>query len=105
MYAILLKLHNVLHVTWCYALLSRLRSRNSSLISTKLLCLLPVQVSTPGVYCNVSAVDFSFRTPLHWAAVLGFDSIVQYLLEVGANPTAADGEGALPLHYAVSPFQ
>ena len=68
-------------------------SANMSVITTL--------VTTPGVYCNVSAIDYMFRTPLHWAAVLGFDEVVQYLLSVGSNPTAEDATKSLPLHYAV----
>lgn len=59
-------------------------------------------MSTPGVHCNTSAVDNMFRTPLHWAAVLGFEEALNFLLEAGSNPTVGDIQGALPLHYAVS---
>lgn len=63
---------------------------------------LSCQVTTPGVHCNTSAVDHMFRTPLHWAAVLGFEEVLSFLLEVGSNPAVGDVQGALPLHYAVS---
>ena len=43
-----------------------------------------------------------FRTPLHWAAVLGFEEVLGFLLEVGSNPAVGDVQGAFPLHYAVS---
>lgn len=48
------------------------------------------------------AVDSDFRTPLHWAAVLGLSQIVGILMENGADPTALDATGATPLRYAVS---
>ncbi|XP_059165676.1 inversin-like [Physella acuta] len=50
--------------------------------------------------CNVSALDNVFRTPLHWAAVLGHSKIVSILLESGADSTSSDSNGATPLHYA-----
>ena len=61
------------------------------------------QVSVAGVRCDLSAVDLQFRTPLHWAAVLGLSEIVTLLLERGADISAADGVGATAQHYAVSP--
>jgi inversin len=65
------------------------------------LTIITTLLTTPGVHCNVSAIDYMFRTPLHWAAVLGYDQVLQYLLEAGANPSAGDGNNCLPLHYAV----
>lgn len=48
------------------------------------------------------AVDKDFRTPLHWAAVLGLSQIVGILMENGADPLATDAIGATALRYAVS---
>ena len=48
------------------------------------------------------AVDKNFRTPLHWAAVMGLSQIVGILMENGADPTSLDSTGATPLRYAVS---
>ena len=56
----------------------------------------------PGVRCDLSSVDNQFRTPLHWASVLGLTEIVGLLMERGANSSATDTLGATPLHYAVS---
>ena len=50
--------------------------------------------------CNVSALDNVFRTPLHWAAVLGHSNIVGQLLGSQADCTSSDANGATPLHYA-----
>ena len=50
----------------------------------------------------MNAVDMQFRTPLHWAAVLGLSEVVTLLMERGANPAALDAVGATALHYAVS---
>uniref|UniRef100_K1PRS0 Inversin n=1 Tax=Magallana gigas TaxID=29159 RepID=K1PRS0_MAGGI len=50
--------------------------------------------------CNVSALDNMFRTPLHWAAVLGHSAVVALLLENGAEYSVSDSNGATPLHYA-----
>ena len=61
----------------------------------------PSQTSTVGVKCDLSAVDLQFRTPLHWAAVLGSAEVVRLLVERGADPSATDAVGATPLHYAV----
>lgn len=61
-----------------------------------------LQVSNVGVRCDLSAVDLQFRTPLHWAAVLGLSELVGLLLQKGADPNAADAVGATALHYAVS---
>lgn len=41
------------------------------------------------------------KTPLHWAAINGHLLIVQTLLQAGAEPDAADSEGATALFYAV----
>ena len=41
-----------------------------------------------------------FRTPLHWAAVLGHSRIVRMLLDRKADFSSSDSNGALPLHYA-----
>ena len=43
-----------------------------------------------------------FRSPLHWASVLGLSEIMTLLLGYGANPVIADAVGATALHYAVS---
>ena len=79
---------------------------------SKLECLkvtIPVSVSLfypqctmKGVKCDLDAVDMQFRSPLHWAAVLGLSEIMTLLLNYGANPTIADAVGATALHYAVS---
>lgn len=45
--------------------------------------------------------DSQGLTPLHYAASLGHDSIVQKLLDCGAQATLADGEGLTALHHAV----
>ncbi|XP_052812830.1 inversin-like isoform X2 [Mya arenaria] len=50
--------------------------------------------------CNVSALDNMFRTPLHWAAVLGHSKIVSLLLDNHADYSSSDQNGATPLHYA-----
>ncbi|XP_023931035.1 inversin-like isoform X1 [Lingula anatina] len=50
--------------------------------------------------CNVSALDNMFRTPLHWAAVLGHSKIVELLLSKKADYASSDSNGATPLHYA-----
>lgn len=47
-------------------------------------------------------MDLQFRTPLHWAAVLGLGEVVGMLMEKGADPACADAVGATALHYAVS---
>lgn len=60
------------------------------------------KTSTAGVRCDVSAVDLQFRTPLHWAAVLGLGEVVGMLMERGADPACVDAVGATALHYAVS---
>lgn len=52
--------------------------------------------------CDISAVDLQFRTPLHWAAVLGLGEVVGMLMERGADLACADAVGATALHYAVS---
>ena len=55
---------------------------------------------TPLEKCNISVLDNAFRTPLHWAAVLGHTHIVNLLLDHNANFTSSDSNGATPLHYA-----
>ena len=51
--------------------------------------------------CDIDAVDLQFRTPLHWASVLGLTEVVGVLMERGAKPNIADAVGATGLHYAV----
>ena len=55
-----------------------------------------------GAKCDVNAFDMQFRTPLHWAAVLGLSEVVAMLMERGAEPASVDAVGATALHYAVS---
>lgn len=45
-------------------------------------------------------VHMHHSTPLHWAARLGFASLVRILLQNGALPNCEDDEGKTPLHYA-----
>ncbi|CAL1532046.1 unnamed protein product [Lymnaea stagnalis] len=59
-----------------------------------------VNVLTTVKNCNVSALDNVFRTPLHWAAVLGHSKIVSILLDSGADSSSSDSNGATALHYA-----
>ena len=60
------------------------------------------KTSAQKVTCDVSPVDNQFRTPLHWAAVLGLSEVVRMLMDKGANPVITDSIGATALHYAVS---
>ena len=60
------------------------------------------KTSAQKVTCDVSPVDNQFRTPLHWAAVLGLSEVVRMLMDKGANPLIADSVGATALHYTVS---
>ena len=55
-----------------------------------------------GAKCDLNAVDMQFRTPLHWAAVLGLSEVVAMLIERGAEPSSVDAVGATALHYSVS---
>jgi inversin len=57
-------------------------------------------LNAPTIRADVSAVDKDFRTPLHWAAVMGLSHIVGILMENGADPLVTDGTGATPLRYA-----
>jgi len=50
--------------------------------------------------CDVNALDNMFRTPLHWAAVFGYSTIVSILLNSKADTSSSDSAGATPLHYA-----
>lgn len=54
-------------------------------------------LETPGV--ALSDPDQMLRTPLHWAAVLGNAELATTLLAYGADPVAADDNGASALHY------
>ena len=60
------------------------------------------QCTMKGVKVDLDAVDMQFRSPLHWAAVLGLSEVMTLLLNYGANPTIPDAVGATALHYAVS---
>ncbi|XP_027856226.1 ankyrin repeat domain-containing protein 66 [Xiphophorus couchianus] len=49
---------------------------------------------------NNKDVDWSYKTPLHWAAANGDTEIVKMLLENGANPCLKTAHGWTPAHYA-----
>ena len=49
---------------------------------------------------SVDLLTSGKRTPLHYAASKGHAEIVKLLLDAGADPRAADGTGATPLHRA-----
>lgn len=49
--------------------------------------------------CKISAMDNLFRTPLHWAAVLGRPSVIKMLMDQQADCTMTDSKGATALHY------
>ncbi|KFM71953.1 Tyrosine-protein kinase HTK16, partial [Stegodyphus mimosarum] len=51
-------------------------------------------------YHNLDAKNQEGRTAVHLASIMGFDDILDLLLEVGANPNIRDGSGLSPLHYA-----
>ncbi|XP_075747052.1 uncharacterized protein LOC119178128 isoform X4 [Rhipicephalus microplus] len=51
---------------------------------------------------EVNALDDLFRTPLHWAAILGRLEVGRLLLERCAGASLADRAGATPLDYACS---
>ncbi|XP_006537697.1 inversin isoform X10 [Mus musculus] len=64
-----------------------------------------VDVLTSYESCNITSYDNLFRTPLHWAALLGtfgrHAQIVHLLLERNKSGTIpSDSQGATPLHYA-----
>ncbi|CAD5119632.1 DgyrCDS8225 [Dimorphilus gyrociliatus] len=50
--------------------------------------------------CSVSCVDSLFRTPLHWASVLGRQEIVKILMEFKIDCGMTDSNGATALHYS-----
>eukprot|EP00164_Ancoracysta_twista_P001041 GFYU01001358.1.p1 GENE.GFYU01001358.1~~GFYU01001358.1.p1 ORF type:complete len:629 (+),score=96.86 GFYU01001358.1:183-2069(+) len=50
---------------------------------------------------DLDAVDNKGHTAVHWAAYQGHFGSVRYLIEMGANPRAADVSGYTPLHWAV----
>ncbi|KAF0707594.1 hypothetical protein As57867_006566, partial [Aphanomyces stellatus] len=45
-------------------------------------------------------VGLNQRTPLHWAAIMGRDRVVETLLKHQANADFADRMGRTPLHWA-----
>lgn len=67
-----------------------------------------IRNETPGAAHNL--IDFSFditgqylieeRTPLHWAAQRGFDTIATKLLSKGVPVNVCDGDNNMPLHLA-----
>ncbi|XP_013788852.1 inversin-like [Limulus polyphemus] len=59
-----------------------------------------VDILTSRDRCHINQLDNMFRTPLHWAAVLGLADKAALLLDRGADHTSTDGKGATPLHYS-----
>ncbi|XP_054894137.1 ankyrin repeat domain-containing protein 66 [Poeciliopsis prolifica] len=57
-------------------------------------------VKNPKCNPNFKDVDWSCKTPLHWAAANGDTEIVKVLLENGANPCLKTVHGWTPAHYA-----
>ncbi|XP_015921309.1 tyrosine-protein kinase HTK16 isoform X2 [Parasteatoda tepidariorum] len=51
-------------------------------------------------YHNLDAKNQEGQTSVHLASIMGFDDILEVLLNVGANPSILDGNGLTPLHYA-----
>ena len=51
--------------------------------------------------CSVDAADYDQRRPLHLAASVGNEQIVQLLLREGADAQATDRWGGTPLDDAV----
>ncbi|CAN9502340.1 unnamed protein product [Ophioblennius macclurei] len=49
---------------------------------------------------NEKDVDWSHKTPLHWAAEKGYTEIVRLLLEHGARPCLMTEHGYTAAHYA-----
>lgn len=47
---------------------------------------------------DVNSVDLSYRTPLHFASLLGMLEIVMMLLDHNANVNAKNEQGETPLH-------
>ncbi|KAJ5666742.1 hypothetical protein N7462_011151 [Penicillium macrosclerotiorum] len=55
-----------------------------------------------GARVSDQSKTFNQRTPLHWAAEKGFQTIVELLLRFKSNPDIQDQRGFTPLHYAVT---
>ncbi|XP_017276986.1 ankyrin repeat domain-containing protein 66 [Kryptolebias marmoratus] len=45
-------------------------------------------------------IDWSYKTPLHWAATKGHTEIVRLLIEHGARPCLRTEHGWTPAHFA-----
>ena len=48
----------------------------------------------------MNATDRFGRTPVHGAAIFGWNDVIQTLVEAGADPSAADQNDDTPLDYA-----
>lgn len=51
-----------------------------------------------GEHKSIDVLDSYGRSPLHWASMLGYNHMVQALLNHNANPNMQDNEGNTPLH-------
>src|SRR6516165_10602386 len=49
---------------------------------------------------EVEALDWSGRTPLHWAAQFGRADVADHLMRAGAGVDRPASDGATPLHWA-----
>lgn len=53
-------------------------------------------------YHNLDAKNQEGQTAIHLASMMGFDDILDLLLQVGANPNIIDGKGLTPVHVSFS---
>lgn len=52
-------------------------------------------------YHNLDAKNQEGQTAAHLASIMGYDDILDLLLEVGANPNILDSSGLTPLHVRI----
>jgi ankyrin repeat protein len=87
-----------------YENLNMLRCYEFSRLHNAVLGISREAVQKAAVACKstIDEPDLYGRTPLHWATLIGEESIIRTLLYYGADPTKGDMNGASPLHLTIA---
>lgn len=89
-------LYAMLHENLEHSLITACKFGNNSIVEY-ILTLKDHDLQSP---LNINCIDKEGQRPLSIASSLGYEKIVEMLLENGANPDIADTDSYAPLHFA-----